>query len=146
MQGIIPDLQSAILCDDVRQERNGKFILIGLFDAIVVQSLPARYPRLFLVTRWCSGQGEFLQRSRILRPDESTVLIEGQKIPVRLPSPEATATNVEVFMNVEFQREGTHWVEILLDGDLKIRYPLRVGTPGKQPGGAPPPNFPEGLA
>lgn len=147
MQGIIPDLQSAILCDDVRQERNGKFILIGLFDAIVVQNLPARYPRLFLVTRWCSGQGEFTQRSRILKPDQSTSLIEGQKIPVRLPNPEATATNVEVFINVEFHHEGTHWVEILLDGDLKIRYPLRVGTPAKPAGPAsPPPHLPEGLA
>ncbi len=141
MTPIIPDLQSAILCDDVRQERNGKFILIGLFDAIVVPALPVRYPRLFLVTRWCSGQGEFTQRSRILRPDGSTLQIEGQRIPVRLPNPEATATNVEVFLNVEFQQEGTHWVELLLDGDLKIRYPLRVGTPPKQ--GAPPTHHPD---
>jgi hypothetical protein len=126
---IIPDLQSAILCDDVRQERNGKFILIGLFDAIVVPALPVRYPRLFLVTRWCSGQGEFTQRSRILRPDGSTTQVEGQRIPVRLSNPEATATNVEVFLNVEFTIAGTHWVEVLMDGDLKIRYPLRVGTP-----------------
>jgi hypothetical protein len=127
MNTILPDLQSAILCDDVRQERNGKFILIGLFDAIMVQSLPARYPRLFMVTRWCSGEGTFNQRSRILKPDENSVLVEGQNIPVKLPSPEATATNVEIFLNVEFLTEGTHWVEVLLDGDLKIRYPLRVG-------------------
>ncbi len=134
MNLITPDLQSAILCDDVRQERNGKFILIGLFDAIVIQSLPVRYPRLFMVTRWCSGQGEFQQRSRILKPDQTTVLVEGQSIPVRLPNPEATATNVEVFLNVEFQHEGAHWVEVLIDGDLKIRYPLRVGIIQKQPG------------
>lgn len=129
MNSIIPDLQSALICDDVRQERNGKFILIGLFDAIVVPALPVRYPRLFLVTRWCSGQGEFTQRSRILRPDGSTTQVEGQRIPVRLSNPEATATNVEVFLNVEFTIAGTHWVEVLMDGDLKIRYPLRVGTP-----------------
>lgn len=138
MQGVIPDLQSAILCDDVRQERNGKFILIGLFDAIVIQALPVRYPRLFMVTRWCSGQGEFKQRSRILRPDQTTVLVEGQQIPVRLTTTEATATNVEVFLNVEFQQEGTHWVEVLLDSDIKIRYPLRVtlSPQGKPPEGA----------
>ncbi len=127
MNTILPDLQSAVLCDDVRQERNGKFILIGLFDAIMVQSLPARYPRLFMVTRWCSGEGEFHQRTRILKPDETNVLVEGQSIPVKLHNTEATATNVEIFLNVEFQQEGTHWVEVLLDGDLKIRYPLRVG-------------------
>ncbi len=124
---MIPDLQSCLLCDDVRQERNGKFILIGLFDAIAVQAVPVRYPRLFMVTRWCSGQGAFKQKSRILKPDQSTVLVEGKEIPVRLPHPEATATNVEVFMNVGFETEGTHWVEISLDGDLKLRFPLRVG-------------------
>ncbi|MCS6771455.1 MAG: hypothetical protein NZ740_05450 [Kiritimatiellae bacterium] len=127
MTAIQPDLQAAILCDDVRQERNGKFILIGLFDAIMVSSLPTRYPRLFMVTRWCSGMGTFQQRTRILKPDEVSVLVEGQNIPVNLPNSEATATNVEIFLNVEFQQEGVHWVEILLDGDLKIRYPLRVG-------------------
>ncbi len=134
MNTIPPDLQSAVLCDDVRQERNGKFILIGLFDAIMVQAMPARYPRLFMVTRWCSGEGEFQQRSRILKPDETAVLVEGQSIPVKLPSPEATATNVEIFLNVEFQTEGTHWIEVLLDGDMKIRYPLRVGIAKGQPG------------
>lgn len=138
-----PDLQSAILCDDVRQERNGKFMLIGLFDAIMIPQLPVRYPRLFMVTRWCSGEGEFTQHSRILKPDMSGSLVEGQKIPVRLPNPEATATNVEVFLNVEFQSEGTHWVEILLDGDLKIRYPLRVSIVKPQPGQ--PGNLPPGM-
>lgn len=138
---MIPDLQSSILCDDVRQERNGKFILIGLFDAIVAQSMPVRYPRLFMVTRWCSGEGEFTQKTRILKPDQSSVLAEGKDIPVRLPSPEATATNVEVFVNVSFEEIGTHWLEILLNGDLKLRYPLRVTRlqqkKEQDPGGAP---------
>ena len=125
---MIPDLQSSILCDDVRQERNGKFILIGLFDAIAAQRLPVTYPRLFMVTRWCSGEGEFQQQTRILKPDMSTVLVAGKAIPVRLPNSESTATNVEMFMNVAFAEQGTYWVEISLAGDLKIRYPLRVGT------------------
>ncbi|MFH0878960.1 MAG: hypothetical protein V2A34_04540 [Lentisphaerota bacterium] len=134
---MIPDLQSSILCDDVRQERNGKFILIGLFDAIGAPAFPMRYPRLFMVTRWCSGEGEYQQRTRILKPDQSTLLAEGKNIPVRLSNAESTATNVEVFLNVAFEQEGTHWIEILLDGDLKIRYPLRVNKvqppPGQEP-------------
>jgi hypothetical protein len=134
---MIPDLQASILCDDVRQERNGKFILIGLFEAIVAQSMPVRYPRLFMVTRWCSGQGEFQQATRILKPEQGEILVEGKVIPVRLPSPEATATNLEVFLNVSFETAGIHWIEILLDDDLILRYPLRVTTtraPVRDPG------------
>ena len=136
---MIPDLQSSILCDDVRQERNGKFILIGLFDAIGAPVFPLIYPRLFMVTRWCGGEGTFRQRTRILKPDQSEVLVEGKDIPVQLPSSEATSTNIEAFMNVAFKQDGTYWIEILLDGDLKIRYPLRVSkihSPPQQPGQA----------
>ena len=135
---IQPDIQSCLLCDDVRQERNGKFILIGLFDSIGAQTFPLRYPRLFLVTRWCAGEGEFTQSTRILKPDQSTVMVKGKDIPVRLANPEATATNVEVFVNVSFEEAGTFWVEIILDDDMKLRYPLRVNQVQGQSQNQPP--------
>ena len=134
MEPIAPNLQAALICDDVRQEHNGKFILIGLFDAIMTQTLPTRYPRLFIITRWCSGQGIFEQKTRILQPDQQTPVAEGKAIRVQLPSPEATATNIELFLNVDFKDAGIHWIEILLDGDLRLRYPLRVNQIQPPPG------------
>ena len=86
------------------------------------------------MTRWCSGEGDFEQHTRILRPDMSTLVAEGRKIPVKLPNTEATATNVELFLNLEFHEAGTHWVEVLLDGDITIRFPLRVGKVTPPPG------------
>jgi hypothetical protein len=126
-----------MLCDDVRQERNGKFILIGIFDAIAAPKLPVRYPRLFLVSRWCSGEGEFEQYTKILMPDQSTVFLEGKKIPTKLSSQESSATNVEVFMNAAFTEFGTYWVELGLDDRLKLRFPLRVTQVHRPGGGAP---------
>ena len=123
---MIPDLQSSLICDDVRQERNGKFILIGLFDGIVAQTLPIRYPRLCLVTRWCGGEGEFTQTTRIFKPDQTETLVEGKAIRFQLSGPEANTTNLEYYMNVVFEKADTHWIEILLDGNLTLRYPLRV--------------------
>lgn len=130
---IPPDIQSCLLCDDVRQERNGKFILIGLFDSIAAPQVPLRYPRLFMVTRWCSGEGQFTQTTRILGPDQSTVLVQGKEIPVRLGDAFSTATNVEVFVNVNITQVGTHWVEVLLDEQLMLRYPLRVSMAPSNP-------------
>lgn len=123
---MIPDLQSSVICDDVRQEMNGKFMLIGLFDVINAAQFPLIFPRICVVTRWCGGEGVFQQVTRLLKPDQTTVLVKGQTIPVRLPNAEATATNVEVFINIGFEYPGAYWVEILLDNDLKLRYPLRV--------------------
>ena len=129
---MIPDLQSSLLCDDVRQERNGKFILIGIFDVIGVPSLPATFQRICIVNRWCSGTGVFTQQSRILRPG-GAALVEGKSVPINLPGDEATATSVEIFMNVRFEEEGVHWIEVLLESDMKLRYPLRVAIPKKPP-------------
>lgn len=123
---MIPDLQSSVMCDDVRQEMNGKFILIGLFDVITAKQFPLMFPRICVVTRWCGGEGAFQQLTRLLKPDQTTVLVKGQAISVRLQNAEATATNVEIFINTGFEQPGAYWVEILLDNDLKLRYPLRV--------------------
>lgn len=137
---MIPDLQACLLCDDVRQERNGKFILIGIFDVIGSPTFPFVYPRMFVVTRWCSGEGSFRQHTRVLAPDQITPVMEGQPIAFHLPHAQATATNVEAFLNKTLEAEGTHWVEILLDGDLKLRFPLQVHR--LQPPAPPPPPAP----
>lgn len=128
-----PDLQSCLLCDDVRQERNGKFMLIGLFDSVGVPHVPLPYPRICVVTRWCSGEGEFTQHTRILRPDQDRVAVEGKNIPFRLATTEATATNVEIFANIPLQEAGTHWVEILCGDDMALRFPFRVTVTAQPP-------------
>lgn len=126
---MIPDLQACLLCDDMRQERNGKFILIGLFDMINAPQYPLVFPRMCLVTRWCNGEGEYRQVSRFLKPDQKTVIAQGQVMPVKLSGLEAIVTNAEFFINIAFTESGIHWVEVLLDNDLKIRFPLRVIPP-----------------
>lgn len=123
---MIPDLQSSLLCDDVRQERNGKFILIGLFDILSVPTFPAIIGRICIVNRWCCGVGVFSQSSRILKPDGNSVLIEGKNVDVRLEDDQSIATSVEIFMNVKMDEPGTYWIEILMENAMKLRYPLRV--------------------
>jgi hypothetical protein len=125
------------MCDDVRQERNGKFILIGLFDVVNMASFPVVVPRICIVNRWCCGQGEYHEQTRIVGADSSAVVVESKPIPVRLPNGEATVTNVEFFLNIRFDAPGVYWIEVLLDGDMVLRYPLHVNRipPPKGEGG-----------
>ena len=123
---MLPDLQSSLLCDDVRQERNGKFMLIGLFDGLGVPQYPAVFQKLCLVNRWCCGQGEFVQSSRIVGTDGVTVLAQGKQVAIRLPHEMATATSVEIFLNVKLETPGTYWVEVILEESMRIRYPLQA--------------------
>ena len=137
---MIPDLQASVMCDDVRQERNGKFMLIGIFDGLVQAVNQPVCPRICLMNRWCAGEGTFTQKSRIIAPDSVTVVAEGQPVPITLSNDQQVATTVEVFMNLTFHQAGTHWVEILLDHQLRMRYPLhvrKVAPPPHPP--APPP-------
>ena len=46
---------------------------------------------------------------------------------------------MELFINTEFHEAGIHWVEVLLDNDIKMRFPLLV-TKMTQP----PPGMAEG--
>jgi hypothetical protein len=123
---MIPDLQSSLLCDDVRQERNGKFMLIGIFDGLMVAQIPSAFPRICLVNRWCCGHGTFTQRSRMMAPDGTTTVCDGQAIPINLPDENQIGTSVEIFVNVQFRVQGVHWIEVMLDQQLRLRYPLHV--------------------
>ena len=45
---IKPDLQFSVVCDDVRREDNGKFMLLGIFEAINAKEFPATHHSLFV--------------------------------------------------------------------------------------------------
>ena len=121
-----PDLQASVLCDDVRQEINGKFIIIGIFERLGLQEFPGVVPKFCIVNRWCCGEGEYTQQTRIMAPDGVTKLVEGRAIDIKLQNDTAIATSVEFFVNLRFPSPGTYWVEVSLDHELKIRHPLLV--------------------
>src|ERR1700724_2828631 len=124
-EAIFPDLQSCVLCEDVRCEFNGMNTLVGVLNVIAAPSLPINYMRLCIWTRWCSGAGKFKQRSRILGGDEQNVLAQAE-VELELKEMEGHATNVHYFGGVQFQQFGLHHVEIYLQDELRLRFPLPV--------------------
>ena len=120
---IQPTLLFSVLCDDVRREDNGKFMLIGLFENIGAVRFPVRHPALYVMNCWCSGIGEFTQNTRITAPD-GTKLIEDAVTEFKLSDLRAKHRIVARFNNILFQAPGAYSVEVLLDGELKVRYPL----------------------
>jgi hypothetical protein len=122
---ISPTLLFSVLCDDVRREENGKFLLIGLFETIGAASFPVRHPTLYVMNCWCSGLGSFKQRTRLVAPD-NTKLIEDAETEFTLNSLKSKHRIVARFNNIYFQVPGEYAVEVLLNGELKVRYPLLV--------------------
>ena len=122
---ISPSLLYSILCDDVRREANGKLILLGLFETIGAQEFPATHPALYVVNGWGGGVGTFTQYTRIHGPD-STTLIQDQETSFTLGDLRAKHSVIARFNNLPLAQPGEYAVEILLNGDLKLRYPLLV--------------------
>ena len=71
---ILPDLQCSLLCEEIRQEVTGSFILLGVFNFIRVPQLPVVALKLSIFNRWTAGLGQFTENIRLIAPDQTTVL------------------------------------------------------------------------
>jgi hypothetical protein len=132
---ILPDLQCSLLCEEIRQEVTGNFMLIGVINFIRVPQIPVVAFKLSLFNRWTAGVGQFVESVRLIAPDQTTVLRKGE---VKFALQDASlqnATNVTMFGQVEFKVAGTYYVEVLVDDVMKLRYPVPVVV-------APPPTNP----
>ncbi len=123
---MIPDLQASFACEDVRVEASGAHTIVGIVNFIGAPTLPIQVIKLCVWTRWSSGVGQFEQVTRLLAPDEVTLLAPPAVTQFHLGNEESHTTNVNIFGGLQFKEPGAHHVEILLDGELKLHYPLRV--------------------
>ena len=122
---ILPDLQCSLLCEDIRQEINGNFILVGVINFLRVPQLPVVALKLSVFNRWTAGVGQFVESTRLIAPDQTTVLRKGE-VKFVLQDAALHATNVSVFGQVEFKTAGAYYVEVLVDDVMKLRYPIPV--------------------
>ena len=121
----MPDLRSCVLCEDVRCEFNGMQTLVGVVNVIPAQSRPVNYLWLCIWSRWCSRSGRFRQKPRIVGADEQQVIAQAE-VEFELKEMEGHATVVYYFGGIQFQQFGLHHVEIFLEDELRLHFPLPV--------------------
>lgn len=120
-----PDLLYSVLCDEVRREDNGKWILLGLFEDLMVPSLPFQIGRCCIVNKWCNGEGKHAQQLRMV-DETGRVIAQSDMVPFELADQDANFVAVQIFVNLPVERVGKIYFEVLLDGELKQRYSMRV--------------------
>ena len=101
------DISSVVLCDDARQENNGKHILIGVYIHSVLVS---GFPTNLTLTVWAEIKpkevGEFSGEIRVVEDDDDSVLLQGE---ARITTKNLDLTTVQFLrMPLEFQREGDY--------------------------------------
>jgi hypothetical protein len=124
---ILPDLQCSLLCEDVRQEVNGNFLLIGVISHLRVPQLPVTAFKLMLFNRWAAGFGEFRETVRLIAPDQTTVL---RQVEAKFNLREVThnVTNVSFWGQIKFEVAGAYFFEVLVDDVMKLRFPLVIAA------------------
>lgn len=122
---ILPDLQCSLLCEEVRQESNGNFFLIGVINYIHVPQVPVTVLKFALFNRWTAGLGAFTESARLIAPDQTTVLRKSA-VKFQLKDAAMHATAISMFGQVELKVAGTYFVEVLVDDVMKLRYPVPV--------------------
>jgi hypothetical protein len=135
---ILPDLQCSIVCEDVRQEANSNFFLVGVINYIRVPQLPVTAHKLCLFNRWTAGFGEFTENVRLIAPDQTTVLRKSE-MKFGLQDIIHNATTVTVWGQMKFEVPGAYYVEVLVDDVMKLRFPIAVllAPPEQRPEGGP---------
>ena len=86
---ILPDLQCSLVCEEVRQEANGNFFLVGVINFIRGPQLPVVAYKLSVFNRWTAGIGQFTECVRLIAPDQTTVLRKGE-VKFNLRGPDVT--------------------------------------------------------
>jgi hypothetical protein len=78
------DVEAVVLCDDIRQEANGKYLLIGVYGSnIVVRGFPTDLRLAIWILAHPKALGRVRARIRVRGPQGSTLVEGGMEIDVR---------------------------------------------------------------
>ena len=136
---ILPDLQCSLLCEEVRQEVTGNFILAGIIGYIQVPQIPITALKLCVFNRWTAGLGSFTETVRLIAPDQTSVLRQSH-LKYALQDSTHHATNVTLFGQLEFPAAGVYYLEVLVDDVMKLRFPVPVTVVAPPAANPPPPD------
>jgi len=115
-----PKCLSLVLCDQVIEDkRTNKKSLIGLFNRITVDQLPALHPRLFIIVSLCNGHATVpitVTLDSITRPEP---IFKMQK-EVAFNNPLAVCDLIFELVQTPFKHEGTYAASVYANDKLLL--------------------------
>ena len=133
-----PNLQFSVLCLNLIEE-GGPPTLQYLFYELPLPELPYKVERFFIINCWINGRGQFRQSIRILDPSGTRKLVDTGDQVLELADSFTPQLMINQLVALSFTEPGPHWVQVYLDGNLALQYPLtiRLAVPEKKRPGVP---------
>ena len=126
----------ALFADAANISQEGKLNILGVFDALQVQQLPAVHPRATMVVRLKAlpdDVGRHTLSFVWLGPAGEEMWSSHGELEVGAPPPGAAELDVPVIAAIDLpiQSQGAHVMRIALDGDLcaELLLHVRAGQP-----------------
>jgi hypothetical protein len=125
------NIQVAVLCD-AATNTNEKLNLLGAFDSIMTQQLPAIQPMCSVALRMIFGHTEEgAHQLRLSFVDEDGQgIIPAIDLPIDVTLPEdahfVTRNIVVTFQQLKFDKPGSYSIDVSLDGQQQTSIPLFV--------------------
>jgi len=135
-----PTLVSLLICDQVIDDRlSNKKSAIGLFNTVLVPSLPTRIQQMAVMATLTEITGRTPLQLRLMRDEDNSVLMQTRGH-VDAPDPLAMVDLVFAMQGVPVANAGQYAFELLSEGELlgRRRFQVRVGRP-RPPRMTPPP-------
>lgn len=135
-----PTLVSLLVCDQVIDDKlSSKKSAIGLFNTVLVPSLPTRIYQLAVMATLTEISGRTPLQLRLMRDEDNHILMQTRGH-VDAPNPLAMVDLVFAMQGVPIAKAGQYAFELLSEGELlgRRRFQVVIGRP-KRPGTPPPP-------
>jgi hypothetical protein len=125
------NIQVAVLCDAATDD-NGKLNLLGAFDTIYTQQLPAVHPQCSIALRVTFGdedEGSHTLRLSFVDADGHSIM-PGIDMPVEVSLPSDSLFSTRNFIvniqQLKFQNPGLYSIDVALDNEPEASIPLLV--------------------
>jgi hypothetical protein len=118
----------ALLCDYALTSEDGKVSAIGLFSNINFASLPANYPRFFVLFVATLAPGTYNASIVLLGPDGSHVIPPGPLMNLEVPEGSNETNMIIGFDNLTFHAPGLHRLELRIDDYPAATIPFGVSA------------------
>ena len=125
------NVQVAVLCDAATDD-NGKLNLLGAFDTICTQQLPAVHPQCSIalrVTFFSGDEGKHLLRVNFVDADGRPIMQSIElPVPVTLPDDAHFLTRnfIVNIQQLKFNEPGLFSVDVRMDDETRASIPLLV--------------------
>lgn len=125
------DVSFALFADAANLSQEGKLNILGVFDAVHVQGVPAVHPRATIVVRLKGHQGDAGVHTLELRwqnPRGQVLWQSEAELTFADPPPGAAEADLPIIGAVDLPIDGggVFQMVIVLDGEARLQVPLHV--------------------